>query len=106
MKLSAKSSFSVLTSDGIRSSGTRTASTWRTRLPNASRPVEGASSKSMKTRGPRLNAPMLRPGSLATTPRIVNAASPIVSESPTATPSAVSNSGRTSAPWFWRIACA
>jgi hypothetical protein len=45
-----------------RSSGSRTASTWRMRLPNAQAVVDGASSKSMKTRGPRLNAPILRPG--------------------------------------------
>ena len=78
MKLLLNSSFSALTRAGIRSSGTRAASTWRTRLPNAIRPVDGASAKSMKTRGPRLNAPMLRPGSLATTPRMANVVSPIV----------------------------
>ena len=53
----------------------------------------------MSTRGPRLKSPTRRPGSLVMTPRIVNGAWPMAIWSPTSTPSAVSSSGRTSAPW-------
>ncbi len=59
----------------------------------------------MSTRGPRLNPPIRRPGSLASVPRIVNGAWPMEIWSPTLTPSAVSSSGRTIAPWFCSSAC-
>ncbi len=77
----------------------------RTWLPKPTRPVAPTSAKSISTRGPRLKLPMLRPGSVVITPRIVNVALPIASRSPTRTSSAVSSSGRTSAPELRSSAC-
>ena len=46
--------------------------TRRIRLPKLMRPVAGRSAESMRTRGPRLNPPIRRPGSFRMTPRIAN----------------------------------